>query len=106
MSPGPSADPHLPAAASRREDDTASVVAGASVELTGLTWRPYGRSTPVLPGLDLRIPAGQRLLLVGPSGSGKSTLLRAIAGLLETADAGERSGSVLCLLYTSDAADE
>ena len=33
------------------------------------------------------------MLLVGPSGSGKSTLLRAIAGLLETADAGERSGA-------------
>ena len=95
MSPGPSADPGLPAAPSGREDHIASVPGGASVELTGLTWRPYGRSTPVLPGLDLRIPAGQRLLLVGPSGSGKSTLLRAIAGLLETADAGERSGSVL-----------
>jgi len=34
------------------------------------------------------------VLLVGPSGSGKSTLLRAIAGLLETADAGDLAGSV------------
>ncbi len=38
---------------------------------------------------------GERVLLVGPSGSGKSTLLRALAGLLETVDAGELSGSVL-----------
>ncbi len=75
--------------------ETPAAVGGASVELTGLTWRPYGRSTPVLPGLDLRIEAGERVLLVGPSGSGKSTLLRAMAGLLETADAGERSGTVL-----------
>jgi energy-coupling factor transport system ATP-binding protein len=48
----------------------------------------------VLCDLDLTIPAGQRVLLAGPSGSGKSTLLRALAGLLETADAGEISGSV------------
>jgi energy-coupling factor transport system ATP-binding protein len=60
----------------------------------GLTWRPYGRSEPVLARLNLRIDAGQRVLLVGPSGSGKSTLLRAIAGLLLTADAGDLEGSV------------
>lgn len=42
----------------------------------------------------MSLAAGERVLLVGPSGSGKSTLLRAIAGLLETADAGELSGSV------------
>jgi energy-coupling factor transport system ATP-binding protein len=35
------------------------------------------------------------VLLVGPSGSGKSTLLRALAGVLEVADSGERSGTVL-----------
>lgn len=48
----------------------------------------------MLADLDLVIPAGQRVLLVGPSGSGKSTLLRALAGLLETADAGELRGTV------------
>jgi ABC-2 type transport system ATP-binding protein len=35
----------------------------------------------VLPHLDLRIPAGQVVGLLGPSGSGKSTLLRAIVGV-------------------------
>ena len=49
----------------------------------------------MIPGVDLFIPAGQRVLLVGPSGSGKSTLLRALAGVLEVADSGERSGTVL-----------
>ena len=48
----------------------------------------------MIPGVDLDIPAGQRVLLVGPSGSGKSTLLRALAGVLEVADSGERSGTV------------
>lgn len=65
------------------------------LEVRGLTWRPYGRREPVIPGLDLTIPAGQRVLLVGPSGSGKSTLLRGLAGVLEVADSGERGGTVL-----------
>nr|WP_179423626.1 ATP-binding cassette domain-containing protein [Pedococcus badiiscoriae] len=60
-----------------------------------MTWRPFGRRVPVIPGLDLDIPPGQRVLLVGPSGSGKSTLLRGLAGVLEVADSGERGGTVL-----------
>jgi energy-coupling factor transporter ATP-binding protein EcfA2/energy-coupling factor transporter transmembrane protein EcfT len=48
----------------------------------------------VLRAIDLQIGAGERVLLAGPSGSGKSTLLRALAGLLETADAGELEGTV------------
>jgi energy-coupling factor transport system ATP-binding protein len=49
----------------------------------------------VIAALDLDIPAGQRVLLVGPSGSGKSTLLRGLAGVLDVADSGELSGTVL-----------
>lgn len=70
-------------------------VGAGRVEVSGLTWRPFGRREPVLTDLDLAIPAGQRVLLVGPSGSGKSTLLRALAGVLQVADSGELSGSVV-----------
>jgi sulfonate transport system ATP-binding protein len=40
-----------------------------------------GRRLPVLEGIDLTIPQGEFLSLVGASGCGKSTLLRLLAGL-------------------------
>ena len=37
---------------------------------------------PVLRDLDLAVPGGARLGLIGPNGSGKTTLLRTVAGLV------------------------
>ncbi|MDO5724151.1 MAG: ABC transporter ATP-binding protein [Flaviflexus sp.] len=47
-------------------------------------------SADVITNLDLDIPAGQSVALIGPSGSGKSTLLHLISGLEQP-----RSGEVL-----------
>ena len=43
---------------------------------------------PALDGINLDIPAGQFVALIGKSGSGKSTLLRAIADLDDEVDGG------------------
>jgi ABC-type multidrug transport system ATPase subunit len=50
------------------------------VEARGLT-RSYG-AVRALRGVDLRLDAGEVLLVLGPNGAGKSTLLRTLAGLL------------------------
>lgn len=63
-----------------------------SLSLLGLTWHPFSRPEPTVAGLELTIPAGQRVLLAGASGSGKSTVLRALAGLLDE-ETGERTGT-------------
>jgi ABC-type Fe3+/spermidine/putrescine transport system ATPase subunit len=46
----------------------------------------------VLRGVDLEVPDGGRLALVGPSGAGKTTLLRVIAGLEPSASGRVEAG--------------
>ncbi|EPC7252653.1 aliphatic sulfonates ABC transporter ATP-binding protein [Cronobacter sakazakii] len=70
---------------------TARLNQGTPLLLEGVTKR-YGVKT-ILNALDLHIPAGQFVAVVGRSGGGKSTLLRLLAGL-ETPDGGElRAGN-------------
>lgn len=48
--------------------------------------------TPVLHGIDLSVPAGSWISLVGPNGSGKTTLLFALAGLIPSTGQVEITG--------------
>ncbi|GAA2233125.1 ABC transporter ATP-binding protein [Promicromonospora sukumoe] len=50
----------------------------------------YGDGAPVLDGLDLEVPDGGVVALLGANGAGKTTLLRALTGLTPV-----RSGRVL-----------
>jgi energy-coupling factor transporter ATP-binding protein EcfA2 len=45
-------------------------------------WFWYEAGTPVLHGIDLDVPAGQFVALVGANGSGKTTLAKQMNGLL------------------------
>ncbi|QLK60656.1 aliphatic sulfonates ABC transporter ATP-binding protein [Enterobacteriaceae bacterium Kacie_13] len=60
----------------------ARIPQGTPVTLSGIT-KKYGNRT-VLNDINLRIPPGQFVAVVGRSGCGKSTLLRLLAGLEKT----------------------
>ncbi|HJW22417.1 MAG TPA: ATP-binding cassette domain-containing protein [Candidatus Limnocylindrales bacterium] len=74
----------------------AAPVASAALPIraAGVGFRYAGASDDALDGVDLDLPAGQVLLIVGPSGSGKSTLARAIAGLVPAEFPGAWRGSL------------
>lgn len=65
-----------------------------SIEARDWGWRHAGRRSWALQGVDLRIDAGERVLLLGPSGAGKSTLLLALAGLLDAEGGAAESGTL------------
>lgn len=68
----PTPRPSLPKGVPRRE-----------LRLDGVTFRYPNSETPVLRGLDLVVPAGRSLAIVGENGAGKTTLVKVLCGLQE-----------------------
>lgn len=54
-----------------------------ALSLTSVTFAYGPTALPVIDDLDLTLPSGSHLAVVGPSGIGKSTLTALVAGLLE-----------------------
>ncbi len=84
----PDTDPHdtgtATAAGPGPEYSGAAPARGAlpALSLTSVTFAYGPASTPVVQDLDLTVPAGSHLAVVGSSGTGKSTLTALVAGLL------------------------
>jgi ATP-binding cassette, subfamily C, bacterial PrsD len=71
----------LLAAAAREQPKTQLPAPGRSFVAEDLAVGIPGRNMPLVAGANLKLQAGQGLLMVGHSGSGKSTLIRALAGV-------------------------
>jgi ATP-binding cassette subfamily B protein IrtB len=76
----------LPEPAAPRRPD------GAAVRLQGVRFS-YGDHT-VLDGIDLDVPAGTMLAVVGPSGAGKTTIARLVARFWDVDDGAVQIGRV------------
>jgi ABC-type transport system involved in cytochrome bd biosynthesis fused ATPase/permease subunit len=76
---GPAADAGPADAATARK--VSSSPEPDTIRLDGI--RVTRGDTEILHGIDLEIPAGSHVALIGPSGAGKTTLLRLLSGLEE-----------------------
>ena len=53
------------------------------IEFKNVSYKFEGASQPIIKNLSFKIPAGQKVALVGKMGSGKSTFSRLVAGIYE-----------------------
>jgi ABC-type multidrug transport system fused ATPase/permease subunit len=54
-----------------------------AIRFEGVTFRYPGQTSDVLAGLDLVVPAGRSLAIVGANGAGKTTLIKLLCGLYD-----------------------
>jgi thiol reductant ABC exporter CydC subunit len=72
------------------EPDRPAPVSGGlsppAIQIRGLGFSYPGSNSPALAGLDLELPAGNRLAVVGPSGAGKTTLAQLLLRFWDPTD--------------------
>ena len=66
----------------------------ASIDLRGVRFTYPGNDTPALDGVDLAVPAGATVALVGPSGGGKTTLASLVPRFWDVDEGSVRVGGV------------
>jgi ATP-binding cassette subfamily B protein RaxB len=59
------------------------LMAGPGIRVDGLSFAYSPSEAPILDAVDILIPAGSFVAIVGQSGSGKTTLMRILLGLIE-----------------------
>jgi len=74
-------DGGLPRETTKADEPGATSAAAPAVELAGVHFS-YG-AEPVLRGVDLRVPRGSTVAVVGATGSGKSTVIKLLTRLYE-----------------------
>lgn len=72
-----------PAGALARGEGAAAGLPARQIRLRGVTFAYPGTEEPVLDGLDLEIPAGSSLAIVGQNGAGKTTLAKLLCRLYD-----------------------
>ena len=66
-----------------------------SIVLSAVSFKYPGRNHLAIKNIDLNIPAGSSIALVGPSGAGKTTLVDLILGVLEPSKGTVKIGGVI-----------
>ena len=76
---------------------------GAVIEFEDFSFQYFSQAEPTLHGINLKIYAGEKVLVVGPSGSGKSTIGHCLNGLIPFFYHGKTGGSLkICGKETKD----
>ncbi len=76
---------------------------GAVIEFEDFSFQYFSQAEPTLHGINLKIYAGEKVLVVGPSGSGKSTIGHCLNGLIPFSYHGKTGGSLkICGKETKD----
>lgn len=92
----------LPEVDDEREDEPLKVEAPLAISLEGVTYCYPGETHSVLNNLDLVVPPGQKIAILGRSGAGKSTLASLVRGDMSPTEGKVHLGGMACERFGDD----